>query len=212
MGDILDTRFEGKGVTLNDNLVKPGDDVNINARDPALKKLHIGVGWDLNAFDADAMDVDVSLFLLDKDGKTRIDEDFVFYNNMEALGGAVKHTGDNRTGALEGDDETVLIDLTGVPFDVQKIVFSLSLYRGEEKQQRLGQVQKAFIRILNPENSVELLRYNLDKELEDNNQTAMLVGSINREGPKWHFTPLAEAVEGGLGAVARRFGCIIVEQ
>ena len=105
-----------------------------------------------------------------------------------------------------------MIDLTGVPFDVQKIVFSLSLYRGEEKQQRLGQVQKAFIRILNQENSIELLRFNLDKELEENNQTAMLVGSINREGPKWHFTPLAEQVEGGLGAIARRYGCIIVEQ
>ena len=212
MGDILDTRFEGKDVQLNDNLVKPGDDINIIARDPTLKKLHIGVGWDLNAFDADAMDVDISLFLLDKDGKTRVDEDFVFYNNMETLNGAVKHTGDNRTGALEGDDETIMIDLTGVPFDVQKIVFSLSLYRGEEKQQRLGQVQKAFIRILNQENSIELLRFNLDKELEENNQTAMLVGSINREGPKWHFTPLAEQVEGGLGAIARRYGCIIVEQ
>jgi tellurium resistance protein TerD len=211
MGDILDTRFDGKEVELTDNRAKVGDDINIIAIDPTLRKLHIGVGWDLNAYDATALDLDISVFLLDKNGKTRVDEDFIFYNNLEVLNGAVRHMGDNRTGAGEGDDETIFIDLTGVPFDIQKIVFVLSLYRGEEKDQRLGQVQKGFLRLANQETGIELLRYEIDKDLEDKAATGMIVASINREGPKWHFTPIAEFIDGGLKAIATRYGCVIVD-
>src|SRR5262245_37821024 len=130
MSDILDTRFEGKEIELKANLAKLGDDINIMAKDPSLRRLHIGVGWDLNAFDTDAMDLDVSIFLLGKDEKTRVDEDFIFYNNMQALNGGVKHSGDSRTGAGDGDDESVVIDLQSLPFEVTKAVCVLSIYRG----------------------------------------------------------------------------------
>lgn len=209
--DVLDTRFEGKEVKLTKNTVEAGEDINLMAIDPALHKLHLGMGWDLNAFDADVLDLDISLFLLDKNGKTRVDEDFVFYNNLETLNGAIKHMGDNRTGAGDGDDESITIDLHGVPFDVFKIAFVLSIYRGEEKQQSVRQIQKAFFRLVNMGSKMELLRYELTKVLEDRTETAVVLGSLNREGPKWHFTPLADFVEGGLAAVATRYGCIIVQ-
>jgi tellurium resistance protein TerD len=211
MDDILDTRFEGKEVELQKNLVKVGDDINIMAKDVGLRRVHVGMGWDLNTFDADAPDVDVCVFLLGKDGKTRVNEDFVFYNNLQTLGGAVKHTGDSRTGAGEGDDESIVVDLQGVPFEVIKLVFVISIYRGEEKMQGLGQVQNAYIRLANADSMVELFRFELNKAVEDKKEAAVIIGSINREGPKWHFTPLTEFIEGGLAGIATRYGCVIVQ-
>lgn len=212
MDDIFDTRFEGKEIELEDNRVEVGDDINLTAKDPAMSRVMIGLGWDFNNFEGDSVDLDVSVFLLDKNNMTRVDEDFVFYNNMQALDGAVSHDGDNRTGAGEGDDETVSINLHGIPFDVLKLMFVVSIYKGAEKDQRLGMVRRAYIRLVNPENRFEILRYELNSALEDRNETAMLVGSLNREGPKWHFTPLDEFVEGGLAQVATNYGIVVQNQ
>ncbi len=209
--DILDTRFEGKEIELKGNFVSVGDDINLAAKDPGLHMLHVGVGWDLNAFDADAIDLDVSCFLLGRDGKTRMDEDFVFYNNTKDFSGGVKHGGDSRTGAGDGDDEFITIDLHAVSFDVEKLIFVLSIYRGEEKQQSLSKVQNSYFRLVNLESQMEICRYNLGKELEDKSQTALLIGELKREGPKWHFMPQAEFVEGGLGKIAQNYGCVITQ-
>lgn len=210
MGDILDTRFENKKVELIENIAKVGDDLNVTAKDPIMKKLLVGVGWDLNTFDSDPLDLDLSAFLIGRDDKTRVDEDFVFYNQPEVLGGAVKHAGDSRTGAGDGDDEVMIIDLHGVPFDVMKIAFVLSIYRGEEKQQRVAQLQNAYLRLVNFETTIEITRFPLP-DMENRNETALVMALLLREGPKWHFRPLAEPVEGGLKAVAERYGCVITQ-
>lgn len=212
MTDILDTRFEGKDVKINDNAVQLGDDINLLQKDPALKKISVAVGWDSKAFGGQDVDVDISLFLLDRDNMTRENQDFVFYNNMEAYNGAVKHEGDNRTGAGDGDDETMLFDLHGIPFDVMRIVFVYSIYRGKEKDQNLGLVKNSYIRLSNAENDHELVRFNLDEHFKDVEDTAAIVGSINREGPKWHFTPLRELYKGGLAEIATTFGMNIIRQ
>jgi tellurium resistance protein TerD len=211
MDDILDTRYEGKDVELNKNMVKVGDEINLASIDMALHMLHVGVGWDLNTFDADALDLDFSAFLIGKEDKTRMDEDFVFYNNPKSLGDSVKHMGDSRSGAGDGDDECVTLDLRGLSFDVMKVVFAISLYRGEEKQQTLAKVNNSYLRLVNIETTHELCRFDLTKEFEDKNHTAMIVGVLVREGPKWHFLPQAESVEGGLAAIATRYGCTIIQ-
>lgn len=210
--DIFDTRFEGKDVEITDNKVFLGQEVNITAKDPTMSRVIIGMGWDMNSFDTEALDLDVSVFLLDKDEKTRIDEDFIFYNNLRGCDGAVKHNGDSRTGAGDGDDETILIDLKGIPFDVIKLIFALSVYKGEEKSQGVGMLRNAYIRLVNADTQVELLRYHLDKDLQDKEETGALIASLNREGPKWHFTPIAECVEGGLAKIAARYGLVIMNQ
>lgn len=212
MTDIFDTRFEGKEIELGDNKILLGEDLNLTAKDPTLKKVHIGVGWDLNVFDSDVLDLDVSLFMVDKNGQTRVDEDFVFYNNMETLNGGVKHNGDSRTGAGKGDDESFTIDLHAVPFDIVQLLFSLTIYKGEEKEQRLGQVRNAYIRVLNAETMHEITRYEMDADLEDKEYTAMIVAVLNREGPKWHFRPVCEFVDGGMRTLAQRYGLIIMQQ
>lgn len=212
-GDILDTEFEGKEIEISENLVFPGDDVNVTAKDPTLKKIMIGAGWDLNTFQGEDMDLDVSLFLLDKNEQTREDEDFVFYNNPSGSNGAVTHTGDSRTGAGDGDDETIMLDLLGLPFDIMRVAIVLSIYQGYEKDQALSRVKNCFVRLVNADTQIELMRYELKEELRDQEHDfAMVAAYLDREGPKWHFRPVLEFYKGGLAEIATKYGIVVLRQ
>lgn len=210
--DIFDTRFENAEVELDDNKISIDDDVNLTGKDPTLKRVKIGVGWDLNAFDSDAVDLDVSVIMLNKDEMTREDGDFVFYNNLKAYEGGVVHEGDSRTGAGEGDDESISIMLEKIPFDILRVVFVLSVYKGYEKEHNLGMVRNAYMRVVNDETQHEILRFELTEILKDKTETGMLVAALNRIGPKWHFTPICEFVPGGLADIATRYGMVIGQQ
>ncbi len=209
MADIFDAPFESKDIELSDNKVVKGEDVNLTAKDPTLTNIMVGIGWDLNAFDTDTLDLDVSCFLLNRDDKTRFDEDFIFYNNLQDRDEAVVHNGDNRTGAGDSDDETISIDLNKVPFDIVKVVFILSIYKGEEKEQTIASLRNSYIRVLNSSNSEELLRYEISEDIKEINDTAMFVASLNREGPKWHFEAVGTCADGGLAQVATDYDIII---
>ncbi|MCC7304678.1 MAG: TerD family protein [Alphaproteobacteria bacterium] len=210
--DVLDTEFEGKEVTVSDNRVTLGESVDILEKDPVIKKITIGAGWDTDVFNADVYDLDLCVFLLGRDGQTRIDEDFVFYNNVQACEGGVRHNGDSRTGAGDGDDESVSIDLRLVPFDVMRIVFVISIYKGREKQQRIGKVKNGYLRLVNEETTLEICRYNLEKDIQGKNETGMIVAALNREGPKWFFAPVAEFHEDGLAPIAKQYGISVIMQ
>ena len=210
--DFFDTSYEGKEVELEDNRIGLGADFNLTGADPALRNVLVGAGWDLNAFNADALDLDLSLFLLDKDNMTRFDGDFIFYNHEGALEGGIKHHGDSRTGAGDGDDENISVDLQAVPFDVLRILVVVTIYKGFEKQQSLDMVRNAYVRIVNADTKHELCRYELDSVLDDKTETGIVVGALNREGPKWHFKPDAELIPGGLSELARRYGLIINQE
>lgn len=209
MVDIFDPELEDVDIKINDNKLVKGDEVNLLEKDPTMQRVLIGLGWDLNAFDSDPLDLDVSCFLLDKHEKTRVNEDFVFYNNLEGCNGAIVHNGDNRTGAGDGDDESISLDLTGIPFDVIRVAFVLSIYQGEEKEQRLAKVRNAYVRLVNRDNAQEILRYEISPDLEDRAETAMIVAYLNREGPKWHFVAAGECVKGGLAKVATNYDIIV---
>lgn len=211
--DFFDTAYLNNSHDQDqDRFVELGDDINLSAKDPTMTKIMLGVGWDSNAFDAEAMDLDISLFLLDKNDMTRVDEDFLFYNQEEILDGAVKHMGDSRTGAGEGDDEQILIDLHGVPFDILRIMVSLTIYQSYEKRLELGQVRGAYIRVCNGENKYELCRYVLDEQLKNRPEGGVLIAALDREGPKWHFRPLAEFEQMGLPDIATKYGIIVKEK
>ena len=210
--DFFDTAHEGKEVELEDNRVGVGDDINLSEKDPSLRNVMIGAGWDLNAFNADALDLDLSLFLLDRNNMTRMDADFIFYNQKDALEGAIKHHGDSRTGAGDGDDEQISVDLQAVPFDILRVLITVTIYKGYEKEQNLDMVRNAYVRIVNDDSKTELCRYELDDILDGKNETGIVVGALNREGPKWHFKPEAEFIPGGLGELARRYGMIINQE
>lgn len=191
-------------------ILKRGEMANLTRMDPTLKRIMVGVGWDVIGFEGEAPDLDVSLFMLDKSDKTAADEDFVFYNNLKNADGSVEHMGDNRTGAGDGDDENIRIDLMLLPFDVRKVAFTVSIYEAPERGHSFRSVRNCFLRIVNEETSIELMRFNLDAEfLEDPAATAVLVGMLNREGPNWFFEGVGRLEQGGLAKFATEFGIVV---
>lgn len=198
--------------TAEENLVKVGDQVDLMTLDPSLNNISIRAGWDAKSYDGQEVDMDVSLIFLNAKDQTIKDEDFVFYNQPEAYDGAVKHLGDSRHGAGAGDDEQIDIDLQGVPYDYIKILICVSIYRGNEYDQTLGDVENGFIRVVNEKDGKQLLRYRLEEDLKGRKEQAVVAAAIERMGAQWLFKPLAEFVEGGLGGIASRHGLIIANQ
>lgn len=192
------------------NFAAKGDFKEITEKKPGLHKIKIGVGWDQRDMEEEPIDLDVSLFLLNIDNVTRVDEDFIFYNQPIALDGAVKHDGDNRTGAGDGDDESITIDLNGVPFDIMKIMIVLSVYDQDMQGHHIQMTKNIFVRIVDEEEREEVIRFEIPEE-ELTTATAMKMAALVREGPKWYFEALAEPVIGGLGKVATEYELIIQE-
>lgn len=190
------------------NAVKKGDYIDIKKKIPALREICIGAGWEHKLFEEKALDIDLSCFLLNKEDQTRVDEDFVFYNNEKGCEGAVRHLGDSRTGAGEGDDEMMVIDLNGVPFDIFKIVFTLTIYDALEREQNFGQIKNLYLRFVNTDDDFEMFRYTFN-ESEYNGVIGIKVGELIREGPKWFFSALGEPIPGGLAAIAKQTGIIV---
>jgi len=140
-----------------------GGNVNLSKEEPGLNKIVVGLGWDARATDGAEFDLDASAFLVNAGGTVRSDADFIFYNNLKSVDGSVRHTGDNRTGAGDGDDEAIEVDLSSVPTDVQKIAISVTIHEAESRKQNFGMVSNAFVRIVNTEvvrngNSVQSVR------------------------------------------------------
>ena len=136
--------------------LQKGGNVNLSKEAPNLTKVVIGLGWDPRSTDGAAFDLDGSAFLLKSDAKVRGDADFIFYNNLKSSDGSVVHNGDNTTGQGEGDDETVTVDLSRVPQDVDKISFCVTIHEADNRRQNFGMVGKAFIRCVNANGNAEI--------------------------------------------------------
>ncbi len=184
--------------------LQKGGNVNLSKEAPGLTRVMIGLGWDPRATDGAAFDLDGSAFLQKADGKVRADADFVFYNNLKSTDGSVTHQGDNTSGQGEGDDEKVLVDLTKVPPEVDKISFCVTIHEAETRKQNFGMVGKAYIRCLNADGDKELARYDLSED--GSTETAMIFGEMYRAGAEWKFKAIGQGFKGGLGPLARSFG------
>ena len=186
------------------NLQK-GQKVSLTKGNPGLKKVVVGLGWDVNAFDTGGdFDLDAAAFLLGDSGKVTGSEDFVFYGNLKHPSGSVEHMGDNLTGAGEGDDEQIRIDLSLVPANVTKIAFTATIYEAEARRQNFGQVSNAFVRIYNEETGEELLRYDLGEDFSI--ETAAVFGELYKNGDEWKFNAIGSGYQGGLAALCANFG------
>lgn len=181
-----------------------GGNVSLSKEDPNLKKILIGLGWDARSTDGAEFDLDASLFMLKSDNKVRADNDFIFYNNLKSSDGSVEHTGDNRSGVGEGDDEAIRVDLGRVPQEVQKLAVSVTIYEADQRHQNFGMVQNAFIRVVNDETNREIARYDLSEDAST--ETAMIFGEVYRNGAEWKFRAVGQGFAGGLGPLARNFG------
>lgn len=184
--------------------LQKGGNVNLSKEAPGLNKMVVGLGWDTRATDGAAFDLDGAIFLLNASGKVRSDADFVFYNNLKSTDGSIVHSGDNTTGAGEGDDETVTIDLTKVPADVDKIAICVTIHDAEARKQNFGQVSKAFVRCVNATGNAEIARYDLSED--GSTEAAMVFGEVYRAGADWKFRAIGQGFKGGLGPLAKNYG------
>ena len=181
-----------------------GANLSLSKEAPGLTKILVGLGWDTRSSDGQDFDLDASAFLLKEGDKVRSDADFIFYNQLKSTDGSVEHTGDNTTGEGDGDDETVKVDLSRVPADVQKISVAVTIHDADSRRQNFGMVTNAFIRVVNEANNAELARYDLSEDASTN--TAMIFGELYRHGAEWKFRAVGQGFDGGLGPLARNFG------
>ena len=181
-----------------------GGNVSLSKAAPGLTAVTVGLGWDIRTTTGAGFDLDASALLTNAEGKVASDQHFVFFNNLTSPDGSVEHTGDNLTGEGEGDDEQIKVSLSTVPAEVAKIVFPVSIYEAESRQQSFGQVRNAFIRVVNQADNVELARYDLTEDAST--ETAMVFGELYRHGTEWKFRAIGQGYASGLRGIAQDFG------
>jgi tellurium resistance protein TerD len=181
-----------------------GGNVSLSKSAPGLTKIIVGLGWDVRQTDGAAFDLDASAFLLKTDGKVRSDGDFIFYNQTKSPDGSVEHTGDNLTGAGDGDDETVKVNLATVPPEIDKIAISVTIHDAEARKQNFGMVSQAFVRVVNEADGKEIVRYDLSEDFSV--ETALIFGEVYRSSGEWKFRAVGQGYKGGLGPLAKNFG------
>ncbi|MGG1618460.1 TerD family protein [Paenibacillus sp. NRS-1782] len=186
------------------NLSK-GQKIDLTKTNPGLSKITVGLGWDTNKYDGGKdFDLDVSVFLANAEGKVESDKNFVFFNNPQNENGSVVHTGDNRTGEGDGDDEQIKIDLGSVPANVEKIAFTITIYEAQERSQNFGQVSRAYARIVNEANNEELIRFDLGEDFSI--ETGVVVGELYRNSGEWKFSAIGSGYQDGLAGLTRDYG------
>ena len=183
--------------------LQKGQKVDLTKGNAGLSKIIVGLGWDTNKYDGGAdFDLDAAAFLTGATGKVNSDSDFVFYNNTDAAG--VHHTGDNRTGDAEGDDELIEVTLDSVATNVEKISFTVTIHEAAERNQNFGMVENAYIRVFDLETGTELIRYDLTEDFSV--ETAIVVAELYRHGGEWKFNAVGYGFQGGLFALCKNFG------
>ncbi|MET3808103.1 tellurium resistance protein TerD [Nakamurella sp. UYEF19] len=181
-----------------------GGNVSLTKAAPNLTAVTVGLGWDARATTGVDFDLDASALGLGEDHKIKNDQYFVFFNNLRSPDGSIEHLGDNLTGGGDGDDEQVKVNLVAVPPEIGSVVFAVSIYEGDARQQSFGQVRNAFIRVVNQADSVELARYDLTEDAST--ETAMVFGELYRNGAEWKFRAIGQGYASGLAGIARDFG------
>jgi Uncharacterized proteins involved in stress response, homologs of TerZ and putative cAMP-binding protein CABP1 len=186
------------------NLQK-GQKVDLTKGNPGLKKLIVGLGWDINKYDGGAdFDLDAAAFLLTDSGKVGNDTDFIFYGNLAHSSESVVHIGDNLTGEGDGDDEQIVVDLTKIPANISKVSFTVTIYDADTRRQNFGQVSNAYIRIMDESTNKELIRYDLGEDFSI--ETAVVVGELYKHGTEWKFNAIGSGFQGGLSALCKNYG------
>ncbi|MGG0716837.1 TerD family protein [Robertmurraya massiliosenegalensis] len=186
------------------NLSK-GQRIDLTKTNPGLTRVIVGLGWDTNRYDGGQdFDLDASAFLTDENGRATQDLDFIFYNNLVHPSGSVEHTGDNRTGEGDGDDEQIKIDFSKVPVNVSRIAITVTIHDAEQRSQNFGQVSNAFVRVVNADSNEEVLRYDLGEDFSV--ETAVVICELYKHNGDWKFNAVGSGFSGGLAALCRNFG------
>ena len=176
------------------SLVKPGA--------AGLSRIMVGLGWDevqqKRGFFAPKprdIDCDASVILCGADGKLvsqDVNKCCVYFGNLRHSSGAIVHQGDNLTGAGEGDDEQIMVDLPRIPQEIERLVFVVNIYDARPRGQHFGMIRNAFIRLVDMAGNTELCRFNLTEDYSG--MTGMIVGEIYRRNGEWKFNAIGQGV------------------
>lgn len=191
-------------------LLKRGQSVTLTKDHPKLEELFIGLGWDTQKYSGQHdFDLDVALFALNENGKCNSDKDLVFYHSEHLVhpSGAIKHSGDERKGDKEGFDESIIINLKGLPSYVKKMVGTITIYDAQVRQQNFGQVSNAFVKLLDNKTKEELYSYDLGETFSI--QTAVKVFEVYEYQGEWKFKALGDGYEDGLAKFVEEFGLYV---
>ncbi|GAA1501472.1 TerD family protein [Streptomyces synnematoformans] len=181
-----------------------GGNVSLTKEAPGLTAVTVGLGWDVRTTTGVDFDLDASAIAVNAEGKVFSDQHFIFFNNRQSPDQTIEHTGDNVTGEGEGDDEQIKVNLAGLPPEIDKIVFPVSIYDAESRSQSFGQVRNAFIRVVNQDGGTEIARYDLSEDAAT--ETAMVFGELYRNGAEWKFRAVGQGYASGLTGIAQDFG------
>ncbi|MFF2074858.1 TerD family protein [Kitasatospora sp. NPDC058162] len=181
-----------------------GGNVSLTKEAPGLSAVSIGLGWDTRTTTGAEFDLDASAIVLNADGKVLSNAHFVFFNNTSTPDNTVVHTGDNRTGEGAGDDESINVNLAGLPAEATKITFPVTIYDGTARGQNFGQVRNAYIRVVNATGGAEIARYDLSEDAAT--ETAMIFGELYRNNGEWKFRAVGQGYASGLAGIAQDFG------
>lgn len=198
------------------NLQK-GQKIDLTKSNPGLTQLMVGLGWDpaeqsrkgklLGRFfggNVPNIDCDASVFMLDVNGKLANENNLVCFYNLKSPCGSVKHMGDNLTGAGDGDDEQIFVDLNRVPVNVHRLTFVVNIYECVNRNQDFSMIKNAFIRVLNPSNNQELIKYNLSEGYTG--KTTLIAGEVYRHNGEWKFSAVGESTtDPSLSALKARY-------
>lgn len=185
-------------------LVKVGQAVDLLKQDSSLKILNVALGWDANPYNGFDFDLDVTAFLLTANEKCRDAGDIVFYNRPEHVSGAVKHSGDEKNGSKQGDDEVITVNLAKIPSDIEQIVGVITIYEGQDRKQTFGKVKNAYARLDNAETSNPLVKVDLTEEFSK--ATAIEAFRVYKYNGSWRFKAIGEGYESGLAEFVEKFG------
>jgi tellurium resistance protein TerD len=195
--------IEQLGGIMPINLSK-GQRIDLSKEAPGLQNSWVGLGWDINATDTGVgFDLDASVFMLGSNGKIPSEPYFIFYNNKTSPDSAVNHLGDNRTGAGQGDDELIEVDLAKVDASVQELIFVVTIHEAEQRRQNFGQVRNSYIRISDSATKQEIARYELDEDFST--ETAIEFGRLYRKDGTWRFQAVGQGYNAGLDKFVQQY-------
>lgn len=182
-----------------------GQRIDLTKGRPSLKNVLIGLGWDVNQYDGEKdFDLDASVFMTKENGKVGSDDDFIFYGNLEHRTKSVIHTGDNRTGDGDGDDEVIKVKFASIPSDYTALCIAVTIYDAEQRLQNFGMINNAYVRVVDEENGEELVRYDLSEDFST--ETAIVVAEIYKKSNEWKFKAVGSGYNGGLASLCRKYG------
>lgn len=195
--------------------LKKGNSISLKKEAPGLTKIMLGLGWDMaknsvskNLFDifkpSTTIDLDSSVLCLDSQDKLRHRDDVVYYANLSHRSGAIRHQGDNLTGAGEGDDEQIIVDLNQIPDTIGNLVFTVNIYMAKERKQDFSQIRNAFVRLVDLSTQREIAHYKLSGETYQG-KTSMLMAELRREDSGWQMKALGEGLTGNLDDLIRQY-------